>query len=1072
MTNRVRNLTILGLVVVLLGAAIAVILTKPTKLGLDLKGGIELVYQGRPTPQVPEVTQQALDDAVETIRKRTDALGVSEPEIQRSGRDQISIGLPDVQNAERAIQQVGTTAQLQFYDWEQNVLGERGPDNPFAGTKALFDAVEFASTQEGKAEQGDVPEGSDDTPAQADKANNTAGDRYYLFGPDRLPIGPDKKPVRTADYEPSGSCDELLADYEQAPGPSPEYAKGTECKSELEALGSGGPPSGSRVIKVPEGVVVVEAERVENQPPQIKRFFVIEDDSELSGKDIKNPEQQFDPNTNAPIVTMEFTDQGREAFARVTKRLAERGSKIILPPGTDREQAFQRFAITLDDKIVSLATIDFIQNPEGIDGRTGAQIEGIGTIEETQDLAESLRIGALPIELKLISQTQVSATLGQQALDQGLTAAAVGLALTIVFLLVFYRALGLVATVALIIYAIFLFALVKLIPITLTLPGIAGMVLTLAVAADANIVMYERIKEEVRTGRSVPSAIAAGYSKALKTIIDANVVTIGVAFILFTLATAGVKGFAFTLGVGTLVSLFTAVLATSAILGTLARTRLLRRPSALGVNPREKGGWRFDFMGKSRWFFSFSGVIIAIGAIAISTLGLNFGIDFESGTRMTTPLERPASVDDVRQTLEPLGYGDAKIQEVDDPELGENVVQIAVPQLDPAEVGEVEQALDADFGVAGDEFSATSVGPTFGEQIARTATLAVIASLLLISLYIGFRFEFKFAVPVLIALAHDLLITAGVYALFDREVTTSTVAALLTIMGYSLYDTVIVFDRIRENVPRMPRATFSQIANRSMSEVFTRSLATSFVVLMPVGSLLLFGGETLKDFAFALLVGVASGAYSSIFIATPVLVEWKEREQTYMRRRRLLLKEFGGKIPAFPTGVIGEPAPAGAAAGAAAVTAAQGPAAATAARAPAAGTRRERAGRRAAKRATGALPPLPDQPAAPREPSRAARPEPAAPPVEEGQAGMHPEPAAQPEGVPVPPPEPAPARPESGRSPEPGPARPDSSRGEPAGVDGGDGAPPAGRAQSRVTSTSGPGKPKRRQRARKKHGRR
>ena len=1058
MTSRTRNLSILALVVVLLGAAIAVIVTKPTKLGLDLKGGIELVYQGRPTPQVPEVTQQALDDAVETIRKRTDALGVSEPEIQRSGRDQISIGLPDVQNADRAIQQVGTTAQLQFYDWEANVLGPRGPDNPYAGTKALYDATEFASTQKGKAEQSDVPEGSDETPEQADKNNNTTGDRYYLFGPDRLPIGPDKEPVRTADYEPSGSCRELLSDYEPDSGPAPEYAKDTECKSQLEALGSNGPPSGSRVIKVPEGVVVLEAEPVENQPAQIKRFFVIEDDSELSGRDIENPEQQFDPNTNAPIVTMEFTDNGREAFARVTKRLADRGARIILPPGSDREQAFQRFAITLDNKIVSLATIDFVQNPEGIDGRTGAQIEGIGTIEETQDLAESLRIGALPIELKLISQTQVSATLGQQALDQGLTAAAVGLALTIIFLLIFYRVLGLVATVALLIYAIFLFALVKLIPITLTLPGIAGMVLTLAVAADANIVMYERIKEEVRTGRSIPSAISAGYSKALRTIIDANVVTIGVAFILFTLATAGVKGFAFTLGVGTLVSLFTAVLATSAILGTLARTRLLRRPSALGVNPKEKGGWKFDFMGKSRYFFSFSGVILAVGAIAIATLGLNFGIDFESGTRITTPLERPASVDQVRETLSPLGYGDAKIQEVDDPELGSNVIQVAVPKLDPGEVPEVERALDSDFGVAGDEFSVTSVGPTFGEQIARTAVLAVFASLLLIALYIGFRFEFKFAVPVLIALAHDLLITAGVYALFDREVTTATVAALLTIMGYSLYDTVIVFDRIRENVPRMPRATFSQIANRSMSEVFTRSLATSFVVLMPVGALLLFGGETLKDFAFALLVGVASGAYSSIFIATPVLVEWKEREQTYMRRRRLILREHGGAVPAFATGAIAEPAPA--AAGAVAATAA-----------PVEETpisRRERARRRAAqaggRRTQAAQPPPPPTappPTPPREPAEAA-----APPDDTTGTAPEPETSA---------PEPTPAAPEP-TAPEPAPAAPQPSPSEPASkpaaADGDDGAPPAGRAQSRVTSTSGPGKAKRRSRPRKKHGRR
>ena len=254
--------------------------------------------------------------------------------------------------------------------------------------------------------------------------------------------------------------------------------------------------------------------------------------------------------------------------------------------------------------------------------------------------------------------------------------------------------------------------------------------------------------------------------------------------------------------------------------------------------------------------------------------------------------------------LEPLGYGDAKIQQVDDPELGANVVQMATGTLKPPQVSEVQNALDEAFGVRVGDFSTNSIGPTFGEQVAKTAVIAVLASLLLISLYIGLRFEFKFAVPVLIALAHDLLITAGVYALVGREVTTSTVAALLTIMGYSLYDTVIVFDRIRENVPRMPRATYSQIANRAMSEVLTRSLATSFAVLMPVGALLLFGGATLKDFAFALLVGVASGAYSSIFIATPVLVEWKEREPVYMRRRRVVMRDHGGVVPAFASATI------------------------------------------------------------------------------------------------------------------------------------------------------------------------
>jgi SecD/SecF fusion protein len=1053
MTNRTRNFSILGIVVLLLAAAAFVIVDKPTKLGLDLKGGIELVYQGQPTPQVPQVTPQALDDALETIRKRTDALGVSEPEIQRSGRDQISIGLPDVQNAERAIAQVGSTAQLQFYDWEPNVLG-RGPDVPFAGSKALYEAAEFAAKQKPKAEKTDVPPGSDLTPAEADKQNDSsATDRYYLFGPDRYPIGNDGKPLREGEYEPSGTCESLLSDYEPQSGAPKEYAKGTACLKELEALGPAGPPAGSRVIKVPRGVVIVEGEAAPNQSARVHRFFVIEDDSELNGKEIKNPEQAFDPNTNQPLVNMEFTDKGREAFARVTKRIADRGrdcetlagvDPTCPPQGSTPDDFFQRFAITLDNQIVSLATIDYQDNPEGIDGRNGASIQNIGSIQDAQDLAENLRIGALPIDLKLISQTQVSATLGQQALDQGLTAAAAGLALTILFLLVFYRVLGLVATLALLIYAALLFALIKLIPITLTLPGIAGMVLTLAVAADANIVMYERIKEEVRGGRSVPAAISAGYTKALRTIIDANVVTIGVAFILFTLATAGVRGFAFTLGVGTIVSLFTAVLATSAILGSLARTRLLRRKSALGVaTSGDRRGWRFDFMGNSRWFFSLSGAILVVGALAISGLGLNFGIDFESGTRITAPLQQAASVDQVRSTLTPLGYGDAEIQEVQDPELGQNVVQIEVRQLDPDQVTKVENALDDDFGVAEADFSANSVGPTFGEQIARTAVIAVVASLLLIALYIGFRFEWKFAVPVMIALAHDLLITAGVYALFDREVTTATVAALLTIMGYSLYDTVIVFDRIRENVPRMPRATFSQIANRSMSEVFTRSLATSFVVLMPVGSLLLFGGETLKDFAFALLVGVLSGAYSSIFIATPVLVEWKEREQTYMRRRRLMLQQFGGRVPAFAPGTLGEPAPAEATAGAPAA------AATASAEAPAPTSRAARRQRRATASATSSTTrtaPRPQtRPPAPRPGDGAPPPGDGAPPPGDGA----PPPGDRDAAPPSPPPE---------RSAQPSAETPASPTAPTAPTD-----PPA---KPRAKQ-----KPKRQQR-RRKHGRR
>ncbi|MEA2375580.1 MAG: SecD/SecF fusion protein, partial [Thermoleophilaceae bacterium] len=774
MTDKRRNrviLTVFALLLVL--AALVVVpgspLSKPTRLGLDLKGGVELVYQGRPTPKVPKVTPQAIDDAINTIRKRTDSLGVSEPEIQRAGADEISIGLPAVKNAARAEQQVGTTAQLQFYDWEPNLflslngkvttladLERSDPAQGFAaagaGQQPLFQAVQLASHLKPRAEADDIPP---DGPSKAvqqhfhgnqlaireyyDRQNDTAGDKYYLFRP---PVGKagQRKLIRPGEVKAGagglgqtneasafyGSCQEIADDFTQtvaakraapASSTSAKPAKGTACPQTLKQLDGHGPPAGSLVIKVPRGIVVIKQEKLRGAPKNVApQYFVLEDDSELSGSDIKDPKQATDPQTSEPIVTFNFTDKGRKAFARATKREAQRGQNA-LAPGVSNQNKYQRFGISLDNQVVSLATVSYVDNPEGIPGDTGAEINGIGNIQDTQDLANSLRIGALPISLKLISKTQVSASLGKQALHQGLIAGAAGLILTLVFLLLLYRFLGLIAGGALLAYAVLLFAIVKLIPITMTLPGIAGLVLTLGVAADANIVIFERIKEEARLGRSIPAAIATGYSKGIRTIVDANVVTIGVAFILFMLATAGVKGFAFTLGVGTLVSLFTAVLATSAILGSLGRSRFFRSGRAIGLRKQQRERWHIDFSGLSPWFFSFSGAIIAAGALAIAGLGINFGIDFESGTRIQTPLNHPASVTQVRNVLTPLGYGDAKIQTAKDPELGPNVVQIRVHKLEPAQVNRVQQALDKKFGVH--DFSSESIGPTFGQQIAK-----------------------------------------------------------------------------------------------------------------------------------------------------------------------------------------------------------------------------------------------------------------------------------------------------------------------------------------------------------------
>jgi SecD/SecF fusion protein len=864
MTDRRRNLFILLVVLGLIAGSAVAIAKKETKLGLDLQGGVQLVYQGKPTPQQPRVTAEALQRALDIMRTRVDAFGVSEPELNRSGDNQIEVNLPGVDDAERAARQVGSTAQLFFYDWEANVLDEncRADDTQVNGgvtpTTGLYNAVKQSSKCK----------------PQVDKNNNaSASPRFYAF--DKV----SKRPFNAG--QPDESKQAALAGLTDAQAARAE------------------------VIEVPEGILVLRDEKPNATAPSPDRWWVIHDNPALSGTDIKNPEQNFDQQaSNEPIVTFEFSDKGRKAFQTITSRVAQRGADNANPLNPDPAQSSQHFAIVLDNEVVSIPFINFRENPDGIDGSTGAQISGGFTITTAQDLAKVLKIGALPLRLELISRSQVSATLGKQALDQGLIAGIAGFAVVALFLLVFYRVLGVIATAALAVYAVYFFALIKLIPITMTLPGIAGLILTLGVAADANIVIFERVKEEIRSGKSIGAGLAAGFRKGFSTIADANIVTLLVAFILFILATAGVRGFAFTLGIGTMLSLFTAVLATQAIILSLRGTRVMRSRSALGAaKPKRRIG--LDFMGASRWFFSMSGVILLIGALAIGGKGLNFGIDFESGTRITAALERPASVDDVRAALKSQGLADAKIQTVDNPELGRNVVQIATDRLEPQRVGEVNSVLDQRFGVA-QQPEVNSIGPTFGETVATNAFRAIVVSLLIISIYIALRFEWKYAVPVLIALMHDLLITAGVYSLTGREVTASTVAALLTILGFSLYDTIIVFDRIRENVPRMPSAAFSQIVNRSMSEVVVRSVATSFCTLLPVLALFLFGGETLKDFAFALIVGVASGTYSSVFIAGPVLTHWKQREPIYRSRERRITAELG-HVPAYAVALSGTP---------------------------------------------------------------------------------------------------------------------------------------------------------------------
>jgi SecD/SecF fusion protein len=555
----------------------------------------------------------------------------------------------------------------------------------------------------------------------------------------------------------------------------------------------------------------------------------------------------------------------------------------------------QHFAIVLDREIQSTPYIDYCVNPDGIPGDNGAQIDMGGSgLGDAKKLALVLQTGALPVEFKTAERTDVSATLGKDSLTQAKKAAIVGLLVVALFLLLLYRFLGLVAVIGLGIYAAFLYAAILLFHVTMTLPGFAGLILTIGVAADANVVVFERIKEEVRAGKSVRAAISAGYSKGFRTILDANVVTAITALVLFAVATAQVKGFALMLLIGTVISLITAVGATRAMLGLLAGFNWFNKPRFMGAQGQQTAKWlQIDFMRKRYLWFAISGAIVLLGAGALGLRGLNLGIDFKGGSQLTFKTPAAHTTGDVRQVLKAQGYGDAVIQGRGSATNGDQykTFQIRTKALSSAKLTQVTRALEDRLQTNAP--GATTVSSSFGRQIAKSAIIAILVSLFLVVFYIAIRFDLKFAGPVIVAMLHDVVICVGIYALLGREVTSSTVAAILTVLGYSIYDTIIIFDRIRENIPIMRRSSFATIANISLWETIRRSLATSFITLLPVGALFLFGGDTLKDFAFALMVGIAAGAYSSIFIAAPLLTILKEREPEYARRKGDTLSKGG-----------------------------------------------------------------------------------------------------------------------------------------------------------------------------------
>ena len=788
---------------------------------------IEITYQIRLDESgLEQYSEQAIDQVMVVLRNRIDAFGVAEPSIRReANRPRIIVELPGAKDSSKPLQIVKTMGRLEFK------LVEKSPTGAIAWTGS---------------------------------ANTTP--------PDDIP-------------------------------------EGTEIRYHND-----------------DGTTLANS------------WYVVQSPVLLSGDRIRNARETQGNTSFEIVVSMGFDSQGSRKFGELTSN-----------------HVGELLAILLDGKVQSAPRIN-----EPILGGN-AQISGDFTFEEAQYLANILKAGAFPVGVKIAEERTVGPTLGQEAIDDGIRAAVIGMTVVLIFMLIYYRFSGIVAIIALAFNMLIILGALAGFGAALTLPGLAGLVLTIGIAVDANVLIFERIREELRTGKTVWSAIETGYQKAFWTILDANVTTLAVAAVLYHFGTGPIKGFAVTLGIGIFASMFTAIVVTREVYGWVLGSREVRK---LSIGQEVIRGTTIGFLGKSRMGFLVSSILIIIGLVSLVLHnGPNFGIDFRGGVKTYAKFNRVVTQPELSAKLMELGYEHSKIQvdaskqeasidigyqqEFDsqrvvapliaDPgdatagsvqvsstqervhvfrpgdviqlvegehrlrneireivegedtitfmlanEIGSDLTQAAEVQIQ-ASVGQIlTDALlqgEGDWQAIPRAVSVNEVGPSVGKDLKWAALWSVLWSIVILLLYISWRFEFRFAIGAIAALVHDVLITLGIFSVFVKEINLPTVAAFLTIIGYSLNDTIVVFDRIRENSTLLRGTDFAEIINRSINQSLSRTVVTSLTTLFVV--LVIFlqtsAGQEINTFALALIVGVIVGTYSSIFIASPIIHLWHLR---------------------------------------------------------------------------------------------------------------------------------------------------------------------------------------------------
>ncbi len=802
-------------------------------LGLDLQGGSHLLLQVN--------REEIISERIKNLRRDARSILANEYSIGNlitTKKDGIIIELTDPTRLDAAIEAL-KTLQVPI------------SDSLFAG--GAVQEIEIDKREDGKIEITLTKEGIDQRVSslvtQSIEVIRKRIDELGTTEPVIQRQGVDRVLVQVPGFDDSARLKELIS---------------KTARLTFHMVYSGLTPEQARIQGLPVGTIIL--------PSQDGGEELIYEDVALGGESLVDAQPGFNPQTNQPIVTFRFDTRGAIIFGEITA-----------------ENVGRRFAIVLDNEVI---TAPVIQSP--IPGGTG-QIEGSFTPQSANDLAVLLRAGALPATLDIIEERTVGPSLGADSVAAGLMAGIVGAIGVILFMLIAYGRFGVIATISLLINITLILGALSMLGATLTLPGIAGIVLTIGMAVDANVLIFERIREEMTAGRSVYQAIEAGFKRALTTIVDANVTTLIAAVILFFLGSGPIQGFAVTLSLGIVSTLFTAYLVT---LFLVSRYYAIFRPKKLKIQLLRiiPDGTKIPFMDWRKIAITISTIAI-IGSLGLFFIqGLNLGIDFKGGSAIEVQAKNgDADIAEIRSRLSGLNLGDVSVQGFGTPK--DVLIRIEEqPGGDSAQqeaVKAVYQALgETDYEIRRTE----SVGPTVSGELAVAGAIAVFSALGAVLVYIWFRFEWQFAIGAIIALFHDVILTIGLYSLAGLEFNLSSIAAILTIVGYSLNDTVVVYDRVREKLRKYKKMEIKQLLNFAINMTLSRTVLTSITTLIALLSLVIFGGEVIRGFTISMTWGVLVGTYSSIFIAAPVLLYLKVKSREDIAKENIEKREDGAAV--------------------------------------------------------------------------------------------------------------------------------------------------------------------------------